>query len=174
MITATNNHHETAIILHDLMLINTERIAGYQLAIVKCEHLSIEFKTLIKRIIAESQLNQAQLMNKIATLGINLSNAITTPGIIYKAWTDLKSTFTGSDTITFFCQYNEDLAQHAYRVALNMADQFDEDIVRMLESQQKLLSKTYDLIKNCDAQHYFNSRNVRTTAFKPDYYHIQN
>ena len=96
------------------------------------------------------------LIDKIVELNGNPKDAITLSGVIHRAWLDLKVTFTGNtrNAILTFCEYNEDVAQHAYKAALNLANG-KRHIYSVIEQQQRSLIRTCEAIRKCrEARNY--------------------
>ena len=139
---------EKTSVLNDLILINNDRIEGYQRAIKELEEGNADLKTLFTGMIAESHEYKAALANEVALSGEEVERGTTNSGKIYRAWMDVKATFTGGDrkSVLSSCEFGEDAAQKAYDMALK-----EEDLpahLRSLISEQKAsLKASHDQIK---------------------------
>ena len=148
--TATETKH----ILNDLVLINNDRIAGYEKAIdeLKSKDDSVsedlDLILLFERMIDESREYRNALGREVQVLGGEMAEGTMTSGKIYRAWMDIKALFSGKDrhAILEACETGEDAAQKAYNAALEEEDlpAFLRDII---SSQQQLLQQSHDEIK---------------------------
>ncbi|MEO6547400.1 MAG: PA2169 family four-helix-bundle protein [Ferruginibacter sp.] len=148
------NTNETVDILNDLILINNDRIAGYEKAIaelkgnddVSREHLDLTI--LFEKMIDDSREIRNALGKEVQVLGGEMAEGTMTSGKVYRAWMDLKAVFTGKDrhTILENCETGEDAAQKAYRVALEKEDlpHFLRDLI---SAQKSLLKDSHDEVK---------------------------
>ena len=148
--TATETKH----ILNDLILINNDRIAGYEKAIKELKEKDeaasgdIDLLVLFERMIDESRENRNVLGQELQVLGGDMATGTMTSGKIYRAWMDLKAMFTGKDRYSILqdCEAGEDMAQKAYREAL-----LEEDLPAFLKDiildQKELLRASHDEIK---------------------------
>lgn len=153
----TMQNTELAIeLLNDLVKVNNDRIAGYERAISEATDLDADLKATFEIMIRESEEYKQELVDRITFLGAEVEEGTTTSGKIYRAWMDLKATFTGSDRATILdsCEFGEDAAQRAYESALaSGAELGDEEIHKLITDQQSSLKIAHDLIKRYrDAQ----------------------
>ena len=148
----------TVEVLNDLIKINNDRIAGYQRAIAEAKDLDVDLKATFESMISESEVYKQELTEKANELGADLEqdkDTTTTAGKIYRAWMDVKATFTGSDrkSILESCEFGEDAAQRAYEAALTSDEEISNDITDLIKRQQQSLRNSHDLIKKYrDAQ----------------------
>jgi uncharacterized protein (TIGR02284 family) len=147
-------NEQTVEILNDLVKINNDRIAGYQRATDEAKDLDVDLKATFEGMCRESEGYKQELVNKIRQHGGNVDSGTTTSGKIYRAWMDVKATFTGHDrkAILASCEFGEDAAQRAYEAALS-DDGLDADCRALVQEQQQSLKNSHDLIKKYrDAQ----------------------
>src|ERR1044072_7016416 len=90
------NNENTVEILNDLVKINNDRIAGYERAINEAKDLDVDLKALFEGMIRESQQYKSELVSQIQAIGGEVATDTTLSGKIYRAWMDVKATFTGS------------------------------------------------------------------------------
>ncbi len=134
--------------LNDLILINNDRIVGYENAMGEVKGDDSDLKNIFSQMASESKEYKDQLASEVSKLGGEVADGTTNSGKIYRAWMGLKATFSGDDRQTALnnCEFGEDAAQKAYKLALE-----DDDVtgdVRNLISEQKAKLKTsHDKIK---------------------------
>lgn len=142
--------------LNDLIKINNDRIEGYQRAINESHDLDIDLKATFERMITES----AQYKQELTELAQKYDGDVdiddtTAAGKIYRAWMDVKATFTGNDrkTILESCEFGEDAAQRAYESALSVSEELLPEANQLIAEQQKALKSSHDLIKKYRDSH---------------------
>jgi len=136
-------------VLNDLIKINNDRIAGYERAINEAKDLDVDLKATFEGMIRESNQYKEELTAKVRQHGGTVASGTTASGKIYRAWMDVKATFTGSDrkSILAACEFGEDAAQRAYEAALSVDADIDTDCRLLIEEQQRALKNSHDLIK---------------------------
>ena len=135
-------------VLNDLVEINNDRIAGYERAIEETEMEDADLKTIFAQMATESRQYKQALTDLIVSLGATPERGTTASGKIYRAWMDVKATFTGNSrkSILENCEFGEDAAQKAYRSALEEED-LPAQIRELLMRQQQALKLSHDKIK---------------------------
>ena len=111
---------ETTTILNDLIQINNDRIEGYERAIKELKDEDHDLKALFAQMIGESHQYKLTLASEVAASGEDIDTGTTNSGKIYRVWMDVKAAFTGHDrkSILENCEFGEDAAQKAYKMAL--------------------------------------------------------
>ena len=144
----------TTEVLNDLVQINNDRIEGYEKARKELKDGDEDLKSLFLNMIEESQKYKLALATEVSALGEDIETGTTTSGKIYRGWMDVKALFTGHDrqTVLNNCEFGEDAAQNAYKMALE-----EEDLpsnIRSLISDQKasLRQSHYEIKRLRDAQ----------------------
>lgn len=136
--------------LNDLIKINNDRIAGYEKALEGTT--DPDLKTVFTRYIEQSKLNKAELTDKLHILGGDPSTGTTIAGKFYHAWIDVRAKFSKKDrhSILADCEYGEDIANTAYRAALDDKELIwkADDVVTMLTRQLKVLKDSHDNIRD--------------------------
>ena len=136
--------------LNDLIKINNDRIEGYRRAVNETKDLDIYLKATFERMITESQQYKQELTALAEKNGGEVEiDDTTTSGKIYRAWMDVKATFSGHDrkTVLESCEFGEDAAQRAYESAMNISDELDAEASQLIAEQQKALKSSHDLIR---------------------------
>jgi uncharacterized protein (TIGR02284 family) len=142
-------HEEMNEVLNDLVKINNDRIAGYEKAIAESHDLDIDLRAIFDGMIKESAQYKFELAKKIEEHEGTVEDDTTPAGKIYRAWMDIKTTFTESDrhSILASCEFLEDAAQRAYDAALASTSLYDPNTKQLVAEEQVALKKSHDLIK---------------------------
>ena len=145
---------EVTEVLNDLVMINNDRIAGYNRAIRELKPGDGDLKLLFDRMIIESQQIKSDLANEIQVLHGDVEKGSSEMGKIYRAWMDVKAVFTGENrhTILSNCEEGEDAVQRAYKKALE-TDRLPAFLRDLLNGQQNMLRYSHDEIRNLRNQY---------------------
>jgi len=135
--------------LNDLVKINNDRISGYQKAAESTQDDDLKRRFL--GYIEDSKRYKTDLHDHIHVLGGDPSTGTTLGGKFYQAWIDVRAKFTIKDrhSILADCEYGEDIANAAYRNALDDKELIwkDDRVVTMLSRHLKELRAAHDNIK---------------------------
>jgi uncharacterized protein (TIGR02284 family) len=149
-IKTMENTAKTIEILNDLILINNDRIAGYELALKEVEESEgdADLIPMFLRFIDDSRRYKVELGTEIAAFGKSMDTGTTVSGKLHRAWLAVREAFTGHDrhSILEECEFAEDAIKKAYEEALSneiMAAYIRE----MLMEQQTELLEAHDEIK---------------------------
>lgn len=166
MNTQYNQNDTAAEIISDLINIHNDRIVGYEQILNKVTGLGTDIECSIKDLVSKAEQYKLELAGKMKGVNVQGRKTTTLFGKIYRAWVDLKMTFTGNTrkAVISYCKYNEDIAQHAYSAALNMHVDMNSDIRLMIEAQQEALEQSYNIIKTYREELHF-SMNPRLVYF---------
>lgn len=137
-------------VLDDLIKINNDRIAGYERAISEARDLDVDLKALFEGMVRESQQYKAELKDHYLLPDDNDNDVQTTnAGKIYRAWMDVKATFTGSDrkSILASCEFGEDAWRRAYEQALLPESGLEDPLRALVTEQYDRQLKSHDLIR---------------------------
>jgi len=137
-------------VLHDLIQINNDRIQGYGKAASEVtDSFDAEIKSMFYTMAEESRGYKDNLNEALIRLGGKPETDTTTSGKIYRAWMDVKATFSGDNTLAALqsCEYGEDAALKAYRSALDEKFELPTGVRSVIESQYELLKVSHDKIK---------------------------
>lgn len=135
-------------ILNDLIQINNDRVTGYQKAMEELRAEDDDLKSLFAQMIRQSSQHKATLIQEVQVLGVTPESGTTTSGKIYRAWMDLKAVFTGHDreTVLNNCEFGEDAAQKAYKMALE-TEGLSANLRSLISDQKTDLRSSHDQIK---------------------------
>lgn len=142
--------NETMIsVLNDLIEINNDRVRGYEKASEETKALDVDLQAYFSKLANDSRSNTAELSQEVRRLGGEPATGTTNSGKIYRAWMDVKATFTGHDRTSILesCEFGEDAAQKAYREALSSDADMSTETRQLITSQQSSLKEAHDHIK---------------------------
>lgn len=143
-------NEKTAEVINDLIRINNDRIEGYEKAADKAEPKDVDLQVIFRQMSAESRSYVNDLRRYATGMGEEVGTDDTTlRGKIYRAWMDVKATFTGKDrkALLASCEFGEDAAQKAYDAALSSDAQLSADVRQLIMDQKSSLKKSHDRIK---------------------------
>jgi len=135
-------------ILNDLIEINNDRVAGYEKAIEDLKDGDSDLKSLFVEMIGQSHKHKSTLAQEVQVLGGDAETGTTASGKIYRTWMDVKAVFTGHDrqTVLNNCEFGEDAAQKAYKMALE-TEGLSADLRSTITEQKADLRTSHDKIK---------------------------
>ena len=150
----TDNKSSTVSVLNDLVLINNDRVAGYEKALEELRSRKTDtgsdadLESLFASYITDSREFSAELSREVNMLGEEAEEGTMASGKLYRAWMDVKALFSGKDrhTILSSCETGEDAAQKAYKDAL-ATEGISENVRAIILKQQTELKRAHDKIK---------------------------
>lgn len=138
--------------LNELVLINNDRVAGYEKAVEELnssnDHDNNDLISLFSGYIAESSQFSNELAAAVQNEGGEPEEGTMASGKLFRVWMDVKALFTGKDrhAILASCEQGEDAAQRAYKTALG-----EEDVTpaarEIIVRQQSVLKAAHDKVK---------------------------
>lgn len=140
--------------LNELVLINNDRVAGYEKALEELKSKSdngsadADLVSLFANYMADSRQYSAELAAQVASEGGEPEEGTMVSGKLFRAWMDVKALFTGKDrhAILASCETGEDAAQRAYQSALGEED-LSPSAREIIVRQQAALKPAHDRIK---------------------------
>lgn len=139
---------ETIEILNDLILINNDRIAGYEKAEAEAGDLENDLRAIFRNLAEESRANVLDLKSHVTRLGGEPATGTMLSGKLYRVWMDIRATFTSDNrrAVLENAEMGEDAAKKAYEEALK-SDDLPADIRQLLLSQFTAIQSAHDTIK---------------------------
>ena len=136
-------------VLNDLIQINNDRIEGYARASKELDTEDMDLKALFGQMHDESRRYLSELTEQVIKLGGQPATSTTNSGKIYRAWMDVKATFSGNDrkAVLASCEFGEDAAQKAYDAALTSDETLSLDVRQLIANQKASLRSSHDKIK---------------------------
>ena len=141
-------------VLNDLVMINNDRINGYQQSVKELHSGDADLKSIFDQMIVESQKIKAALANEIQVLHGEVEKGSTEMGKIYRAWAGVKAMFSGDSrhAILSNCEAGEDAIQKAYKKALE-TEKLPSFLRDLLTKQQQILKDSHDEIRSLRNQY---------------------
>lgn len=135
-------------VLNSLIIINNDRIEGYETASKETEEPDL--KILFAKFISNSQKCKQELIMEVNTLGGEAAEGTKTSGKFYRIWMDFKAALSGKDrkSILNSCEYGEDEAKETYEKALeNDFEHLSAELYTIIYTQYALLKDDHDTVK---------------------------
>jgi len=135
-------------ILNDLILINNDRVIGYQKAMEELKDQDSDLKLLFQEKVNQSNDFKADLKEKVVEIDSKIESGTTNAGKVYRVWMDVKAFFGGSNrkVVLVNCEDGEDAALEAYNDALT-SEGLTPDVRSLLTNHHAELKISYDRIK---------------------------
>ena len=142
-------NEKTAETLNDLIEINNDRVRGYERASKETETKDVDLRALFDDMASTSRRYANELSQYVRQAGEEPAEGTTARGKIYRAWMDVKATFTGNDrkAILASCEFGEDAAQRAYDTALSSDAELPAEVRQVIMEQKTNLRRDHDRIK---------------------------
>jgi uncharacterized protein (TIGR02284 family) len=136
-------------VLNDLIRINNDRTEGYGKAADNARDIDVDLRAIFERMGDESRDYAIKLTGEVGRLGGEPATGTTASGKIYRAWMDVKATFSGKDrtSVLAACEFGEDAAQRAYETALKSDAEMPAEVRQLIAEQKSALKTSHDLIK---------------------------
>lgn len=138
---------KNAEVLNDLIRINNDRIKGYERAVGETAEEDADLRDLFIELANESKSYIAALREQVKHTGEEPAEGTTASGKIYRVWMDLKAAITGRDrkAILSSCEFGEDAAQKAYKIALE--EDLSAALSALIGQQKDQLRQSHDKVK---------------------------
>ena len=142
-------------VLNDLIRINNDRVEGYQRASEEAKDSDVDLKAIFHEMADQSMKYVNELTTQVTRLGGDPASNTTLSGKVYRLWMDLKSAVTGKDRMTVLdnCEFGEDVAQKAYKAALESDAAMTTEVRQLIAEQQSSLKTAHDTIKKYRDMH---------------------
>jgi len=135
-------------VLNDLIKINNDRIKGYEKAAKETAKEDADLRQLFTSLASDSVRYAEELKSLTVGKSSSPNDETTLDGDIYRAWMDVKATFSGKSrkAILASCEFGEDAAQKAYEKALKKPG-LSADVSQLVSDQKAQLKLAHDKIK---------------------------
>lgn len=139
---------ETIEILNDLVLINNDRIAGYEKAEAEAGDLENDLRAMFHNLADESRAHVRDLKSRITQLGGEPATGTLLSGKLYRIWMDIRATFSSDNrrAVLENAEAGEDAAKKAYEEALQ-SNELPADIYRLVQDQYTAIQAAHEAIK---------------------------
>lgn len=135
-------------VLNDLIRINNDRVEGYTKAIENTDKDNFDLVSTFERMKEQSRGYLQELTSMVNQYGGEVADSSTVMGKIYRTWMDVQNALTSDDrqNVLNECEFGEDAAQKAYKMALDESD-LTEEARSLISTQKSALRESHDLIK---------------------------
>jgi uncharacterized protein (TIGR02284 family) len=150
-----NADNELVSVLNDLIRINRDRTEGYHKAVEELKPADIDLKTMFTNMANTSIQNANELTNEVRNLGGEPATDTTQSGKLYRVWMDIRAGVSARDrkSILSLCEFGEDSALKAYKLALESDAEIPADIRQIILDQKSELQNAHDLVKRYRDMH---------------------
>lgn len=134
--------------LNNLIVINNDRIQGYEKAIKETK--DNDLKSVFSKLAAHSSTYKTELSSQVVSLGGEPAQGTKTTGKIFRAWMDVKAALTGKDRekIISSCITGEDAALETYDEVLNSDAPMSITLRSTISQQRAEILKDHKMIIN--------------------------
>lgn len=142
-------------VLNDLIRINHDRTEGYHKAVEELKPTDIDLKTMFTSMANTSVQYANALAAEVRNLGGEPAKDSTQSGKLYRVWMDIKSGITARDrkSVLALCEFGEDAALKAYKLALESDAEIPADIRQLILDQKSTLQGSHDVVKRYRDMH---------------------
>ncbi|WP_118973133.1 ferritin-like domain-containing protein [Taibaiella koreensis] len=135
--------------LNDLILINNDRIKGYERALKDNRSREADLDILFREMIEQSQRFNTALTALVQQGGSQPETEGSLSGKLHRAWMDFKTTFTGHNrkNLLIECERGEDASKEAYNEALHEDNGLTDEQREIIAGQAREQSDSHDRIK---------------------------
>lgn len=135
-------------LLNDLILINNDRVVGYQKAIEELKKEDADLKVLFQEMKSQSKNYITDLTKEVTEAGHTVEKGTTNTGKIYHVWMDVKAFFGGFNRkiVLDNCEDGEDAALAAYNDALS-SEGLSPSVRSLLTEHHAGLKVSYNRVK---------------------------
>ena len=134
--------------LNDLILINNDRIVGYEKAYEETDTADTDLRSVYNSLANHSRDNVVELSSEVTALGGEPATGTMVSGKLYRVWMDVRAAFSsdGRKTSLESSEFGEDAAQKAYNSALE-SDELTPELRALITRQKATLKSGHDTIK---------------------------
>lgn len=142
------NKEKTIDVLNSLIVINNDRIEGYERAYKETDEADL--KSLFSKMSSTSQRCKSELVAEVRKLGGEPEEGTTNSGKLFRIWMDIKSALSGKDrkAIISSCEFGEDFAVKTYQEALDTnSGELSPELHNLISSQYTLIKSDHDAVR---------------------------
>jgi uncharacterized protein (TIGR02284 family) len=136
-------------VLNDLILMNNDRIKGYQRTMQNLKPQDDDLRELFLKIIAQTQGFNKALTEEVVKLGATAETHTSVSGKLHLTWIGIKATFTGHNRRALLaeCERGEDALKAAYMEALHGDSDLSPSQWELISAQAEEMKVIHDQIK---------------------------
>lgn len=142
-------NNDAADTLNDLILMNNDRMKGYQRAIKDIGPRDADLKGIFKELADQSALFNAALIREVEGGGFRAETESSVSGRLHRVWMDIKSALSGSSrkTILEECEKGEDASKETYRDALHEDNGLSNEQRELIAAQAAIQAESHTRIR---------------------------
>jgi len=135
--------------LNDLILINNDRIKGYEKALKDTEEKDADLRPVFVDMIEQTRRFNKELAALVEQEGSLPETESSVSGKLHRAWIDIRATFTGNSrkSLLIECERGEDASKEAYNEALHEDNGLSPAQSEIIAAQALEQSRSHDKIK---------------------------
>ena len=151
-------------ILNDLILINNDRIAGYEKSFNETKEIENDLRAMFHNLADQSRQFARELRAEVSQRGGEPETGTLASGKLYRVWMDIRSVFTTDNRLAVLenAEGGEDAAVKAYEEALR-SDSLPEDLKSLIVQQFNAIQNAHDTVKTERNRQRDNSQYPLTT-----------
>ena len=136
-------------VMNDLILMNNDRIKGYQKTIKNLKEKDKDLQDVFSEIIEQTTEFNRQLSEQVTQMGAEAETHTSASGKMHLAWISLRATFTGHNRRALLaeCERGEDALRQGYFEALNEDNDLSSYQWELISEQAAAMKLTHDRIK---------------------------
>ncbi len=135
--------------LNDLILINNDRVKGYERALKETKDKDADLRDIFRQMMAQSKRFNDALVSLVRQAGSKPETESSFSGKLHRAWMDLKSSLTGNTrrSLLIECERGEDASKEAYNEALHEDNGLTETQQQIIAEQAEEQKASHDTIR---------------------------
>lgn len=135
--------------LNDLILINNDRLKGYERALKDNKSKEADLDTLFHEMIEQTRRFNTALIALVEQSGSSPETESSFSGKLHRAWMDFKTSFTGHNrkNLLIECERGEDASKEAYNEALHEDNGLTDAQREIISAQAQEQKESHDRIK---------------------------
>ena len=136
-------------VLNDLLLINNDRIKGYEQALKEITEKDADLNVVFSDMIRQTRKFNEQLKRLVEKAGAAPEMETSISGRLHRAWIDLKAAFMGKSRkgLLAECERGEDASKEAYNEALHGDSELTNEQIDVLTQQAEEQQVSHDRIR---------------------------
>lgn len=137
-------------VLNDLILMNNDRIKGYQRTMQNLKPQDEDLRELFQHIIAQTRGFNEALTEEVVKLGAKAETHTSVSGKLHLTWIGIKATFTGHNRKALLaeCERGEDASKATYLEALHGDSDLSAAQWELISAQAEEMKLVHDQIKS--------------------------
>lgn len=135
--------------LNDLILINNDRIKGYELTLKNLKAKDKDLANFFLQLEAQSREFNDRLIELVLESGLQPETGTSVSGRLHRRWMDIKATFTGNsrESLLIECERGEDACKEAYNEALHEEHMLNDMQLNVIAEQAAQQKASHDQVR---------------------------